>query len=69
MVQWHVVFPEPERNFRFSAAQYRNAIYEGLNAADRTITGKGYIPIGPYDFTRKKLKECLCQAALTCRPT
>ena len=37
VISWHIVAPSPERRFRFSAAQYRSAIFGGLQRANALV--------------------------------
>jgi len=66
LVFWHVHFPEPERHFCFSATQYREAVCTALTAADKVITGKGDVPIGPLWTSREKFRSLARKAERAC---
>lgn len=65
-VRWHVRQPGPERDYTFSGKQYRLAIFEGLTAARKLITGTGDVPIGPLGFSRNRFDACVKGAEAAC---
>lgn len=66
LVHWHVRFPKPERHLSFSVAQYREAVCTALTAADKAITGKGHVPIGPGFVSRDKFRSYVRRAERAC---
>jgi len=59
LILWKLAYPEPERVFSFSAAKYRNSLWEAMRwIKELSEESKFPFEIGPYGFEQTDFDKC-----------